>query len=61
MAEKAGGHQRCTFCKGTGKQQPSGWKCSVCGGSGKMPIPDEPPAQAPPDETAASDAPKGEE
>ncbi|MBI4460981.1 MAG: hypothetical protein HY648_13115 [Acidobacteria bacterium] len=34
--EKIVGHQTCTFCKGSGKR--NGWKCDVCGGSGKMPI-----------------------
>ncbi len=45
MTETIVGYQRCTFCKGTGKQQPSGWKCEVCGGSGKMPIYEKPSSQ----------------
>ena len=36
MTEKIIGHKACTFCKGTGKR--NGWKCEVCGGTGKMPI-----------------------
>ena len=60
MAEKIvdrKGRQKCTFCKGTGKQQPSGWKCDVCGGSGKMTIYEEPPSDTPSSETPPGDAP----
>jgi DnaJ-class molecular chaperone len=28
----------CTFCKATGKKQPTGQTCDVCKGSGQMPI-----------------------
>jgi len=59
MAEerKIIGRQKCTFCKGTGKQQPSGWKCDVCGGSGKMPVYEEPSSETPPADDGPNAAP----
>jgi ribosomal protein L37AE/L43A len=53
MEEKIIRRQKCTFCKGTGKQQPSGWKCDVCGGTGKMPIYEEPASEETPTDTPA--------
>jgi hypothetical protein len=51
MAEKIIGRQKCTFCKGSGKQQRSGWKCAVCGGTGKMPIYEQPSHETPQNDT----------
>ncbi len=31
-------YQRCTFCGGKGKKQPTGQTCEVFKGTGKMPI-----------------------
>ena len=36
--EKIIRYQRCTFCGGRGKKQPTGQTCEVCKGTGKMPI-----------------------
>jgi DnaJ-class molecular chaperone len=36
--EKVVRYERCTFCDGTGKKQPTGQTCEVCKGTGKMPI-----------------------
>jgi DnaJ-class molecular chaperone len=36
--EKIIGHQKCNFCHGKGRKEPSGQTCEVCGGTGKMPI-----------------------
>ena len=38
VEEKVSRYEPCTFCKGTGRKEPSGETCEVCKGSGKMPI-----------------------
>jgi hypothetical protein len=36
--ERIIGYQLCTFCKAKGYKEPTGQKCEVCKGTGKMPI-----------------------
>ena len=38
MTQRIIKHVACTFCKGTGKREPSGAACAMCTGSGQMPI-----------------------